>query len=344
MAWNSKDIRSDLEVLEKMYNREENISSLEYLSSLISSLYDVITELEYTDIYESEKVEYSSLISSISNYNMYYPFIREYYNIASYYENTLDSFKSDKKKYKLKRSDIFNLIDEFYKSVGGIIYDTYKETVKNSNINYLKNSSVECGNVFSIPLLNKHYINIASNDSNRDKLITLTHEFGHSVISDIDKYRYNNFSEFVEIESLFFELLSYDFYRKSLNDDYFFELEKSNINYYSMLSKNVLNTRDIVLDIFNDESLDREGAQKAFLEIVNGDLGDEITLCLSLDCRYIVSYITAIELYDIYKHDKDKAIKKLLDITSNSGDSEYARIVNNVKPNKSLVKYIKRFI
>ena len=77
MAWNSKDIRSDLEVLEKMYNREKNISSLEYLSSLISSLYDVITELEYTDIYESEKIEYSSLISSISNYNMYNLFNRE---------------------------------------------------------------------------------------------------------------------------------------------------------------------------------------------------------------------------------------------------------------------------
>jgi hypothetical protein len=63
--------------------------------------------------------------------------------------------------------------------------------------------------------------------------------------------------------------------------------------------------------------------------------------------KYLFSYLVALELYELYKEDKDLALYKLKEIVRpNSRKSEYQRITENIELNNNMkehVKTLKRF-
>ena len=336
--WNSNDLREDLILLNEMQKKENDINMREYYSLIIGAIYDNIVDLE-SDSSVIEEPNYENTIRDFSTCNLYYPYIKKYQDL--YLKNSIsnDKYIYHRKNYKINKKDTFELIDNFYKSFDKEIYNHFKTVLNNCKINYYKNNDINDGEIISVPILGKNYIGIAKKRDIREEVVSLTHELGHATILDMNKKRYY-YDKFTEIESFFFELLGCDFFAKELNDKFFIEEKKGYLSYNFELAEGILNTKSLILRLFKENS---KISSKKFDKIMKQD-SEYLSLDIDLDVTYLFSYIVAIELYENYLIDKDKALQKLINITSNSNEkSEYERILNNVTPCKTLTKNFDRY-
>ena len=333
--WSRNDLKEDIKTLEEILKKEKDLKTKEYYSNVISSIYEFISYLGNFDFFNGYD-SYNDALKECSCYSLYYPYVEKYNNIFLK-SNVNEDFKYYNMNYKLKEKDLLDIVDMFYKSFDSFIYKNFKTVLDNAKINYVKSNELIDGQFFNIPVLNKNYIEISKNKDLRCVIISLIHEFGHGIVLNMNKDRYYN-DTFMEIESYFFELLGYDFLRKTFNDKFYSE-EKKKLSFYNCeLSCGVINTKNLVSKLFNYNSKE---ALKVFAKKTSED--ENYSNSVSIDVEYLIGYIVAIELYENYLINKDNALNKLINITSNSkNESEYERILKNVSPCKSLSKYLKK--
>ena len=347
MEWTNKNLREDLETLKRMYKLETDIHKKEELIEAIHTTMYNICDLELGNAVYPKFNDPMTLFNNVPKFTMYYPYVYEFYNklATSSYDVSCD-IEVKGNKDPIKREEIFPFINDFYKSLGKKVYNAYLEVNRKDSlyINYDEDIYSEEGYNYFVPILNKRYMMIGTGGDTRDVLATLTHEMGHAIATVMNPKRYYSDDFFTEIESLFFEMVGLDYYYNQTDDSMYSLQLKEKVNNYFWNSANVLamkRTSDKTFanmkDILSAERIcEKELLKEGF------DL-DELIIDVDDKIKYLVGYIVAVELFEIYKEDKDLSIDLLERIINRDKNiSEYSSIVGNITPNKSLVKHLER--
>lgn len=344
MAWNVNNLYNDLKRLKTLYNKETNPRIKYELSDYIYCLEDIISGFLFDN--KTRVVGqgmYFKALESIPRYRVYLPFIYDFISILDNHTVESPEMIYDKN-VEYNKKDMFELSREFYKQVGGKFYEAYKEfdREKAHRINYCNFDSND-STTYYIPGLNKYYVNLGAKGTDRDIIETFIHEAGHIVTAKINNRRYNSTDIFVEIETLFFEIIADDFLAKKTNDSFFKSLEKEKVDiHYNKGS--ILDTFFIAYDSVISNAKDVDNPNKLFNDICHDyNLKQYKDVNIDTLMKYTFSYICAVELAEIYREDKDKALQLLTNIiTENRGITEYEKIINNINPCEHVDNYIKR--
>ena len=117
-------------------------------------------------------------------------------------------------------------------------------------------------------------------------------------------------------------------------------MKKRLFEYYD-LSKKMIAMKDVVDNTF--ENLNKvENPYKYYSNLSKStkDYGDTD---VPDNMKYIIGYITALELFEVYKQDKELAIDLLKRIiVKDDSKTEYQRITENVNLNEHVEEHVKR--
>lgn len=251
----------------------------------------------------------------------------------------------------LSNKDYMCLLNDFFSGTDKEIYQLFLKIYKESekNIFFTKNSENEImGTTFFVPYLNKCYIKQLYNEFYplEDDILTGTHEFGHAISSLLNPKRYYIDNILREIEALFFELISVDFFDKTFKGNMFSNVSYENLFSYhddSIQAKKLLDSYNKYISLINNglliQDLNIKKQEKFKLGILDdfgmtksliSDMKSEKKLFDSIEYynlfNYLISYIVAINLYLIYQNDKEKALYLLKEIVKSNDIEEYVLI------------------
>lgn len=284
---------------------------------------------------------------------MYYPIIESFISKIKDTEDQIDISKvfklpDENKSLLLTQRDSIELIHEFFRTTPKEIFGIHNRLYKREKyIRFGQCKSPETGGeMIFIPGVNKPYITI-NIDQNSNLLASISHEEGHAIASLINPNRYqrDEHSFYSEIESLFFELIADDYFENELDSETFKNEKLNELLDYFVIAMMIIDQKNIA-DIGFKQKNPTAKTIKIDRSILNCDSSIDIGACIIEEyMKYAISYIVAIELYELYKEDKEQAIEKLKNILNrNENDSEYRNIMTTVIPNKSLVKFRDRLI
>ena len=370
MSWSTDNFRDILKEYERLYNQTDNDKDRDKLLDYICNMkYEIAIE-ELTK-FEREKLDNKDESSNINNvltdedelnldkttcfgelthdiYDMskyinIYPYIEEFKtklkNLLKY-----DSYKfREPGKLKLSKNDIFELIHDLFKSTTKEIYNKYLELEKEKDSIVELDASIDTndGSSYYFPIVNKRFISVGTKGDSEELLSTLAHEFGHSIGSMYNGDRYVNGDFFLEIESQFFELIANDYFANKINKNYYEGLSKEILYDYYSNAKGFIANRDILDEVFNKlNTVDNPYEYYTFLVDNNTDYK---TIDIPEKTKYLFGYIVALELFEIYKDDKELAIELLKNIICKDDNrTELSRITNNIDINSRIEKHVKR--
>ncbi len=252
---------------------------------------------------------------------------------------------------------IVALTSAFYKKQSEIFQETYAKLSSHftTRLNFNKpnaNNSLD-GETKPIYGTNLVYININKSNTIRD-YVTMIHESSHGmayllnddVIWDDQKYCFR------ELDSLFFELIGIDYIDTTLSSpidcqqikvatfkDYLYsaDLITSKADMYNSLSRQDLKNRKAVTTFLKQEI----GYDKIGVKDVMRTYSKEYF-------HYIISYLTAIELYLIYQVDQDFALELLYKIIMFKDMNNQAYLAQirklGIEPGKNIEEYFKKLV
>ena len=344
MGWNLNDLRNDLAELKSLYYKEQDPNKKYELSLYIFSLEDTIAFYSFND--RSKLIGSNSFdrtLHTLPKYRIYLPHVDKFKEILDRYkdeENKIYYVKED----DYNEDDLYNLTDKFYSHVGGKIYESYKEVSKNikDRINYVDEPS-EHSRTYVMPLLDRYYMDLGAKSDERKIIEAYIHELAHIIAYKQNDRRYHSRDMFVEIESLFFETLADEYLFTETGDIYFKALEKKRVDKQYKYAT----IMDIVNKAYNtviDNSMHINKAEKTYNKLCRSyGLLNPSSVDVNGNMKYLVSYMCAIELLEIYRKDKDEALR-LLDnlIREDKSIEEYEKITNNITFNEHTDGYIKR--
>lgn len=359
--------RWNIDYLKKLYAKYDKLSdttldptlSLEY-ESTANSILDIIdryNEMVKKKINLSGGVEVSShrsIVSSdfkiISDYGYYCPYIRllsEYNSLLEINPNTnLPIIDTSAQR-------IVSLSNGFYSQFKVIFYDTYKEMAKSFkdtiHMRRITGSTITAGQTYSVYKTGISFFELGYNKTLQD-YVSAIHEFGHGISSKLNPNAMWDFGKycFIEVDSLFFEMLGTDYIGEKLGrtkdafdinmhvlKDYIYSamLISTKLDMYSEFDRADLNNRRFVKQFLSKEvGLNKLGVNDVMKTYIRDYM------------HYIVSYLTAIELYLIYQDNPELALDLLFKIITCTKDNnkEYLDYIKSLglEPGRNLEKYI----
>lgn len=340
-------------------NTEDPTLSLEYESTANSILeiierYDEMTHHRRSFTGAVEVSNHKSIISSdfsiISDYGYYCPFIR----LLSKYDDILDIKPNiELPIIETGSKRIVSISKDFYKQFGGVFSETFKEMslrFKDTiHMKKLTSSTITAGQTYSVYNTGITFFELGYNKTVQD-YVSAIHEFGHGISCKINPNAMWDFGKycFIEVDSLFFELLGTDYIGEKLGrkkdafdinmhvlKDYIYSsmLISTKLDMYSECDRFNLNNKRFVKQYLGKEvGLNKLGINDVMKTYVRDYM------------HYIVSYLTAIELYLIYKDNPDYALDLLFKIITIKKDNnkeylEYVRTLG-INPGKNFDRYI----
>lgn len=354
MGFSSIDLRRDVKKLERLYNSTTSVTEREKILESMRQIVYIICEYDLEDKEYSHVTISNSQDDNIEKNSVYYgdllhtffyvPKYRMYFHDIKRFKDSLKPYINDDYVYEnepiliLSNTEILDATREFYKSTSKKVYNYYDIFMKSNgnNIKFNKNKSSDDGFLFYSGYNNKKYIDIGTDGNCEDIIGTIVHEVGHAISYDING---NNSKNFGEIESIFFQLISCDFFCNYFNNLYFKDVERDYLHKYYIDAREMLFYKRAYNVLYkNLNKIDNPCSTFAELSLGDFKKSGEIPEIMN----YLYSYIIACELTSMYKIDKENALNILENIIRNENNlSEYELIHNNVSPNKNLIKYIK---
>ncbi|MGN1371049.1 MAG: hypothetical protein ACI4XM_02045 [Candidatus Coprovivens sp.] len=334
--------------------------SLEY-ESTANSILDIIDrydELTHTRRHLLEKGESSNFrciieddFSIIDKYGIYCPYIREISDIG---ESLIIKPNDKLPTIDTSISKVLTISKDFYSSIGGVFskkYTLLSSRFKNTLfVNKLSPNIAESGQTYSVYNTDITFIELGVNNTAQD-YITAIHEFGHGISCTINPLAMFDFGKycFIELESLFFEILGVDYLKDKL------DLEQDSFDISIQVLKDYIYSAQLIcskLNMYNtltSRQLYDKRTVKKYLSIEEGynliGVKDVINTYMRDYFHYIISYLTAIELYIIYQYDKQFALDLLYKIinSKNEHSAGYLEYVKSLglEPGKNFEKYLK---
>ncbi len=168
-------------------------------------------------------------------------------------------------------------------------------------------------------------------------LITLNHEIAHGIFKKLDTTKDTNGNHFylMELEGSFFDFLTIEYLKEILPMDQIKQLEYQNfITSFESFSEFFMTDSAIKL-LEKKKEISIIPIQKRILKLDLPFYLDESILIASLEenpanlAKYLFSYLTSLDLQEIYQNDPEQALKKLETIRNNKTNNIYQNLESN---------------
>ena len=273
--------------------------------------------------------EYYKIIKLFANMGIILDFLGEEYN---------NLFLSDKEAVELSY-DFFNQYGNFFSKP----LNELKQSI-NSRLQFVDN--LKQSKTYFVDKHNESYM-LIDNDHTICKPIFVVHELEHH----IDNNKRHDFKTnylIRETASLFMEIIACDYFQNKFNisDDG----NKRRRELHTIIKANAI---DIYLktQLLYISKMHINMEEKELIDIITNKIhinkqGINILMQRSLDMDYFyeISYLIAIELYQIYQYDAERAIYILKSIITNGNNENIFYLLNNydIKVSNNVLKYEKK--
>lgn len=261
-------------------------------------------------------------------------------------------------KIAITNEQIVSVTKDFFKKMTPIYIEEKFDKIINShnvlNISYSKSNSDYAGITVIDPLLKKKYIHINRTNHLSD-LIILPHEAFHYIfLSDkagiIDSY---NSLFLSEVEGCLANTLFGEYYKNNAteNNNFF-------IDYYKFVFKDEiaeLFIRHALIDSLKENKSIRLNKINKVMSYYGGTpfenrdkIKEYLEMPQEVNMKYAISFLVAIDLYNIYKYDQDKCFYLLKNIKYHIKEDNILRLLRNNEITfmddgyKNLEKYLKK--
>lgn len=337
---------------------EDPMQSLQYENTLNSILcvIDRYHEMVHKGRLSSTNYDvasFSDIIQSDSSHIRRYGYSCPYIRALNDYNDKFIVNPQNLSKIDTTISKVLRVSHGFYNQFDGVFSDSYLALTRNfrNTLHFQKiaNGGKEFGQTHSIYKTDITFFEIGYNNTVQD-YISAIHEFGHGIscslnpnaMWDIEKYC------LIEVDSLFFELLGIDYIGENLD----FQQDSFNIN--MEILKDYLYSAQLIctkLDMYDELTYKELSNKRIVRKYLSSSAGydkqgvtDVLTTYIRDLMHYIISYLTAIELYLIYQICPDRALDLLLKIITQEerSNKEYLDFIKNLglEPGSHFDNYI----
>lgn len=359
--------RWNIKLLNELYNKYYKLSietsdptlSLEYENVANSVLniidrYDELMSRKKLIDRTRERVNFKYVIDDdfyvLDNYGIYCPIIRDF----SDFGETLDvKPNTELPTINVSTSSILTVSKDFYDGIGGIFSEQYSKMATNFrdrlHIRRLSPKVVTCGQTYSVYKTDITFVELGVNQTAQD-YVSAIHEFGHGISCAINPVAMYDFGKycFIELESLFFELLGLDYLSDKMS------LEKDSFDISMQVLKDYIYSAQLIvskLDAYNTLDGNQLYNKNIFRSYLINEVGcnklavnDVLRTYIRDYFHYIISYLTAIELYLIYQSDNKLALDLLFKIITceYKYSADYLHYIKSLglEPGKNIDKYL----
>ncbi len=279
------------------------------------------------------------------DYRRFFPKVKEFYNDGIVVS---DQFRCKFAPLDISHDELIDLTRTFFKEQGEFFVKHFDHALRDAenHISFIEPNDGTAGEMYYIKALNEVFLFIP--DTKKvDMLYTFAHESEHAIDMDANPTYYENCG-IRETSTLFMEMVASDYYNEKFNLGI-----QGFYNQFSNLTSIKLDTNDLI---------ERQRMLKLYKKIA--DYSDEAIMKRlhnkwsqrDLDLRkdyslvtlyfYQIPYLTAIELYKIYKTDREKALYILTDIILNGTDQNIFSLLNKhgISLNKNAFEYEKSLV
>lgn len=256
----------------------------------------------------------------LKEYGIYAPIVRDF---LQKFQGSVIAPVAQLPRIKTSANGIVTMTTSFYQQFKGVFSDTYNQLASHFRTRlYFKKMSHSYdvgGNTHQIYHTDIIFTDVGKANSFQD-YISHIHESSHGITCLLNQDIMWDFGKygFIEVDALFFELLGTDYVSAQLGRDddalrlkqatfkdylYSADLVCSKMDLYNTLSPSQLKNNRLVRQFYKREiGYDKTGISDACHTYIHEVL------------HYIVSYLTAIELYLIYRNSPAKALRLLQQI------------------------------
>lgn len=322
-SWNKKEIKKDIEKLKIITPKNnKDIYDIDYC---INMLYKLLNNEESNEnnLYE-ENEEYKELrfYNNIIN-----PILNKYLNKQSKKENYKTIFNTKKQILTITKETINNINPNWYNLLLPLFH--------NSNIlNYKHNNK----NIFYfIDYINKIFISLDKNNNIEDYIYPI-HEYFHALTIILNpNYLYNIEYEFLSILGEL--IISHEMKQKNHFQKEFIKTELNSYSYILELIKAIILKRCVINS--NVKPKNKINYIHKNTRLSKDFIINLYDTSLSYSYSTVISYFLAIELFEIYKLDKEKCIYICESIIQDPNTLETKLSKNNINLLENDNKYIK---
>ena len=342
-------VTSALHKLKVMEAEEKNFAKIKIIRNDIFTLQKILLQDE--DVIEVERTtnfeEYQKVKIDIERIDFFWDDFKKFIDLTT---PCLPELPKEPN-IQLSNNDILTLTHDFFKTLTPIFYDNFMKYFEESRKNIFfrpKKKGYDEGDAYFIKSLNIK-CSIINRTYTINDLLTNIHESCH-ITSDLicDTHLSKKKYLFNEIDPIFMELIASNFITKMTNNDAGILSRAHLHNYYSGLA---INTRDKISlfeyeqqlpnGFINNNQLNAFATEKLF--ITKKELHDILSIPNNEDEAYLISYIYAVELYELYMLDPEKALSYLESIIYLSSTSSYYFYENikqiGITPNENMQAY-----
>lgn len=323
--WNHELISSQLVTLNKLYEETKNEEILKDLRNLRNLRTE---QIEIFPIEDDFRAQVKEDLASIRNYSSFLDDIRAFSKLDAGItiprQLVVDELNIKEAVALGFAHDFFNHID---KEFGTIFNKLYRE--RKNNIRF---TDIRSFNQY-LPTLDYSYINIEKSNT-IEEFTSTVHEYMHSIVDKI-YYRYDYFSTypFVEVPSIFMEMISLD----ELIDS-FMNFDNDRVIAKAAGTKTILNySKDIIslTNFYTDIDMIKRRRRALidlakYLNIKKKEARSLLSRTLNERFAYTIPFLTAVELYYIYQVDPEYAIYLLKKIIKMDYSDDYNESLKDI--------------
>lgn len=329
--WTVKDLQNCKSKLYEIYRKSTNEQDKEYAKRIIDTCNDIIGDFISDE--EIPSVSYDTRLgiieSELVSYSDYYDMIEDFLIKIFSFEEQLERIEGifkpvigPKDSYSvitgatLSNDGAFSIVKDFYGMFDEQLYPTFLEAFnqRKTSVRFVNElSGYNEADSFYFDLVKKHFIQVVKT-KDINKVFTMVHEYGHVISYMLNPKGYLLQEEcmYDEVGAVFPEMLAYH-----LNPGKFDPVHVSFEKYGSLITvynqANALSLHASYVDIWKEN---KRKANKRFFKTIKRELGEEVDdVDESLDTyinscgQYIIAYLVATELLNLYKRDKKKALE-----------------------------------
>lgn len=337
--WNIKEIDELYKKYKKMADSSNNIEikrkyteTCDYLIYLLEYYFTYLEKDSVVTPYDNNVPSFRAVIKDdlkiIKGYGMYAPLFR---NFNNQFDGLVINNPGNLQHIKTSPTGIVDMSNSFFQNFKGKFYGTYSEIAKkfptHLQFRKLSNNYDSCGNTHIVRHTKMVYIDIGKNNTLQD-YISHIHESSHAISAllnpeimwDYNKYCFN------EVDSLFFEMIGIDYVGTRINrEDDALAIKRDTFIDYLYCAMLVCVKLDMYNTLNRDDLSNKKKVKCFYKKELDNDKVAVNNICTTYIhemWHYVISYLTAVELYYIYMKDEEKALDLLYKIIMLKGLSK----------------------